>query len=242
MLGTFAILSLLPVLISCAGDGNIHLLEDEIAEALRSCSVPGDDSKETRQRRSEEYGYDEQYADRTPRIDNNSKPETNQYGHERRNTSMKEQIHVLNATDFDYGGYGAGNGGERLVNTVPRPAIGADSGNMTSLNRTRRSEPLLNKPDSDQCLSQCVFANLQVVDSRGIPRESELWARIQGSVTSQQSRAALHDQTRACFQELQSEAEDNGCSYSNKLERCLMLRLADRKTNASGPQPQSGQH
>nr|AVZ44709.1 odorant binding protein 16 [Grapholita molesta] len=241
MLGAFIILTFLPVFISCTGDGNIRILEEEIAEALRSCLVPGNASKETRQRRSEEYGYDEQYTDRTPRIDNNSKPETNQYGHERRNTSMREQIHVLNATDFDYGGYGAGNGGEKLVNTVPRPAINGEYNNMTAANRTRRSEPLLNKIDSDQCLSQCVFANLQVVDSRGIPRESELWARIQASVTSQQSRAALHDQTRACFQELQSEAEDNGCSYSNKLERCLMLRISDRKPNASGPQT-NGQH
>ncbi|CAG9123686.1 unnamed protein product [Plutella xylostella] len=74
------------------------------------------------------------------------------------------------------------------------------------------------------------------VDARGIPREAELWGRIQTSVTSQQSRAALHDQVRACFQELQSEAEDDGCSYSNKLERCLMLRFSDRKPAASTSQ------
>ncbi|KAI8420224.1 hypothetical protein MSG28_008769 [Choristoneura fumiferana] len=232
MLAAIVILALLPVLTTCIGDGNIHLLEDEIEEALRSCSNIGDESKENNQR--SRRSDDEQYSDRTARIDN-AKQDLNQYGHERRNTTgLKDQMHVLNATDYDYGGYGSGSGGEKLVKAVPRPANGGEYGNMTgtgNVNRTRRSEPLLNTPDSDQCLSQCVFANLQVVDSRGIPRESELWNRIQSSLKSQQSRVALHDQTRACFQELQSEAEDNGCLYSNKLERCLMLRLSDRKAS-----------
>lgn len=42
------------------------------------------------------------------------------------------------------------------------------------------------------------------VDTRGIPREAELWNKVQSSVTSQQSRAAMRDQIGACFQELQS--------------------------------------
>ncbi|XP_013187454.1 uncharacterized protein LOC106132555 [Amyelois transitella] len=224
------LLLFLPALVSSAGEGNIRLLEDEVAIALKACTVPDENPNGgSRQRRSEDY----------PRIDNTR--QTNQYGHEKRNASdMREQnISVLNATDYDYGGYGTGNGGEKLITSAPRPAGGVSSNGTTenngdystSSNRTKRSEPLINKPDNDQCLSQCVFANLQVVDTRGIPREAELWNKVQTSVTSQQSRAALRDQIRACFQELQSEAEDNGCSYSNKLERCLMLRFADRKTN-----------
>ncbi|XP_053614362.1 uncharacterized protein LOC128677493 [Plodia interpunctella] len=225
-----ALLLLLPVLVSSVGDGNIRLLEDEVATALKACVLPGEEARGgNRHRRSEDY----------PRIDNTK--QTNQYSHERRNASdMREQnILVLNATDYDYGGYGSGNGGEKLVTSAPRLAgavisnASADINGDYSSNRTRRSEPLINKPDADQCLSQCVFANLQVVDTRGIPRESELWNKVQASVTSQQSRNAMRDQIRACFQELQSEAEDNGCSYSNKLERCLMLRFADRKTDKS---------
>ncbi|KAI5643006.1 hypothetical protein NE865_05047 [Phthorimaea operculella] len=317
----------LPGLVTSSGDGNIKLLEEEVAAAIKACIVPGKEA--ARQRRSENYGYDDQYTDGSPRIDGNTKTDLNQYSHERRNTSdmkeqihytdgspridgntktdlnqysherrntsdmkeqihvlnatdydyggkksklqklstwtysdqqyhtqytdgsaridgnskndlnqysherrnssdMKEQIHVLNATDYDYGGYGAGNQGEKFVNSAPKPAGGGSYNESTSVNRTRRNEPLLDKGDNDQCLSQCVFANLQVVDSRGIPREAELWNKVQGAVTSQQSRTALKDQLRACFQELQSEAEDNGCSYSNKLERCLMLRFSDR--------------
>lgn len=152
MLAAIIILTLLPVLVTCIGDGNIHLLEEEIEEALRSCSNTGDESKENnhRSRRSDDY---EQYSDRTPRIDN-AKQDLNQYGHERRNTTgLNYQMHVLNATDYDYAGYGSGNGGEKLVKAVPRPVNGGDYGNMTgseNVSRTRRSEPLFNTPDPDQ--------------------------------------------------------------------------------------------
>ncbi|XP_035435754.2 odorant-binding protein 59a [Spodoptera frugiperda] len=234
MVGAVALLALLPALVAGAGEGNIKLLEDEVAVALKSCTYPDDitNSKEPaskeRQRRSEDS------YDASPRIDDNVK-EGNRYSHERRiSNDSGDQLMVINATDDDYSGYGSGNMGEKLLTSVPRPASPNNNINKNNTSRTRRNEPLLNRPDSDQCLSQCVFANLQVVDSRGIPREAELWNKVQSAVTSQQSRSALHDQIRACFQELQSEAEDNGCSYSNKLERCLMLRFADRKVDGKG--------
>uniref|UniRef100_A0A2A4JMW8 Uncharacterized protein n=1 Tax=Heliothis virescens TaxID=7102 RepID=A0A2A4JMW8_HELVI len=243
MVSAVVLLTLFPAWVSCAGEGNIKLLEDEVAVALKSCSYPDDipSSKESvakdRQRRS-----DNSY-DGSPRIDDNMK-QGSRYSHERRNTSDigdQLQVQVINATSDDYDGYGSGDMGEKLLTSKPRPASATNKANMRN-NRTRRSEPLL-KPETDQCLSQCVFANLQVVDTRGIPREAELWNKVQSSVTSQQSRSALHDQIRACFQELQSEAEDNGCSYSNKLERCLMLRFADRKVDgkASTQKPASAE-
>ncbi|XP_021190542.3 uncharacterized protein LOC110376403 [Helicoverpa armigera] len=240
MVSAVVLLTLLPAWVSCAGEGNIKLLEDEVAVALKSCSYPDDipSSKESapkdRQRRS-----DDSY-DGSPRIDDNMK-QGSRYSHERRNTNDSgDQLQVINATNDDYDGYGSGDTGEKLLTSMPRPASANNKANMRNHSRTRRSEPLL-KPETDQCLSQCVFANLQVVDTRGIPREAELWNKVQSSVTSQQSRSALHDQIRACFQELQSEAEDNGCSYSNKLERCLMLRFADRKVDgkASTQKPAS---
>lgn len=107
------------------------------------------------QRRSDEYNYgDDQRGDKSPRID--GKPDPNQYGHERRNTSdIKDQIHVLNATDFNYEGYGAGNSGEKYVNSIPRPANGGsynDTNYNRTMNRTKRNEPLLNKDDGDKVL------------------------------------------------------------------------------------------
>ncbi|KAL0820566.1 hypothetical protein ABMA28_006414 [Loxostege sticticalis] len=195
-------LSLVPALVKCSGEGNIRLLEEEVATAMKACAVPSEDPKDAanqRQRRSEDY----------PSVDNNdNNTGQNVYSYERRVLNLsdvRDQMYILNSTDYDYVGYGAGSAGEKYLLTVPRPASGRSYyGNSSdNANRTRRSEPLL-KPESNQCLSQCIFANLQVVDSKGIPREAELWGKVQSSVTSQQSRAALRDQIRACFQELQS--------------------------------------
>lgn len=145
------LLTLLPAWVTCSGEGNIRLLEDEVAVALKACSYPEDTistkdpvSKE-RQRRSDDV-YDD-----SPRIDDNMK-QGNQYSHERRNTDdSQDQLQVINATDFDYDGYGSGNMGEKLLKSVPRPAVRNNS-SMNNTTRKRRSEPLLNKPESDQVL------------------------------------------------------------------------------------------
>ncbi|XP_045501581.1 uncharacterized protein LOC123698845 [Colias croceus] len=228
---------LLTALVSCTGEGNIHLMEEDIEEAIRSCSINTERFKNNKYGKRSRRSNNESY----PRIDSNMKQESNIYDHERRNTTERNQIHVLNGTDYDYLGYGAGDKGEKLIKTIPRPALGKNynSSNDIRSYRNKRSESFLGTDDSDQCLSQCVFANLQTVDSKGIPREAELWNKIQTSVNSQQSRTLLRDQLRSCFQELQTESEENGCSYSNKLDRCLMLRLTDRQSFIASKNNQS---
>ncbi|KAL4714952.1 hypothetical protein ACJJTC_003103 [Scirpophaga incertulas] len=180
----FVIILSLPTFITCSGDGNIHLLAEEVAVAIKACVIPSETSKDNnanqRQRRSEDY----------PRIDNATKSQ-NQYSHVRRNgTDIKDEMLVLNATDYDYGGNGSGNGAEKFVSSVPRPAAANVNNTDVNLNRTRRSEPLLNKPDVDQCLSQCVFANLQVVDTRGIPEKRNYGIRY--NPQSPHSNRELH--------------------------------------------------
>ncbi|XP_023942542.2 uncharacterized protein LOC112049039 [Bicyclus anynana] len=225
------LLLVLPVLASCSNDGNIHLLEEDIAIALRNCYL-NHEVKQTKEAKRQRRTSDD-YEDPLPRIDSQINPEINQYDHERRNTTYK--MHVLNNSS-GYPDYGIRDGEEKLINLKPT-SHGNKMHNASTYNRyinstrVKRNEPLMNKDDNDQCLSQCVFANLQVVDSRGIPREAELWNKIQTAVTSQQSRTLLKDQIHSCFQELQSESEDNGCYYSSKLESCLMLRFSDRIRN-----------
>ncbi|XP_061384039.1 uncharacterized protein LOC116771793 isoform X2 [Danaus plexippus] len=191
----------------CLGEGNFHLMEEEISNALQDCSQLNDKLNikvniEKRQRRHNDFRY---YAFR---IDANSKQEINQY---------------------PYAGIE-----EDLINSGNRQTIDDDrKSNLKQQRRFKRNEPLVSKDDVDKCLSQCVFANLQVVDSKGIPREAMLWNKIQSSVTSEQSETLMREQIRSCFQELQSESEDNGCVYSNRLERCLMLHISDRKRNST---------
>lgn len=141
------VLTLLPTLVLSSGDGNILLLEDEVAIALKTCSEGENPSRDTqKQKRSADAG--------SPRIDGGNSQGLNQYSHERRNmTGERDQMFVINATDYDYD-YGSGNGGENVVISM---AKAADEGsypnvdpNGNTLNRTRRSEPLLNKEDNDQ--------------------------------------------------------------------------------------------
>ncbi|VVD04425.1 unnamed protein product [Leptidea sinapis] len=164
------------------------------------------------------------YYDQKPRIDSISNVDSNQYSHERRNLSDSNQIHVLNGTDYDYVGFGAGDVGEKYLKTIPRPALGYNKNTTDSnisLYRSKRSDNLMGTVDSDQ------------VDSRGIPSEAKLWNLIQTSVNSQQSRALIRDQVRTCFQQQETDSEYNGCSYSNKIEKCMMLRLTERKNTNS---------
>ena len=151
MVGAVVLFTLLPVWVACSGEGNIKLLEDEVAVALKACTYPDDTvlpkepvSKE-RQRRSDDESYDG-----SPRIDSNMKG-GQRYSHERRNNNDSgDQMSIINATDYDYEGYGTGSMGEKLLTSIPRPAAVNNNINNNNTSRTRRSEPLLNKPDTDQ--------------------------------------------------------------------------------------------
>ncbi|OWR53959.1 hypothetical protein KGM_208339 [Danaus plexippus plexippus] len=209
-------------------------MEEEISNALQDCSQLNDKLNikvniEKRQRRHNDFRY---YAFR---IDANSKQEINQYNHERRNTSTENDKNINgNDSGINFSRYPYGGIEEDLINSGNRQTIDDDrKSNLKQQSRFKRNEPLVSKDDVDKCLSQCVFANLQVVDSKGIPREAMLWNKIQSSVTSEQSETLMREQIRSCFQELQSESEDNGCVYSNRLERCLMLHISDRNRNST---------
>ncbi|CAB3234924.1 unnamed protein product [Arctia plantaginis] len=151
MVGTVILLSLLSSLVTCSGEGNIRILEDEIAVALRACTYPNDNTNQKevnkkRQRRSENLD------DVSPKIDDNTK-QFNHYNQEKRNSDRRDQIHVLHATDYNNEGYGSGNVGERLLTSVPKSAIsGSGNGHRSAANtdKTKRSDPLLNTADTDQ--------------------------------------------------------------------------------------------
>lgn len=164
MVGFALLLIFLPELVSSAGEGNIQLLENEVAVAIKACLVPNGDpnASNNRQRRSEDYS----------RID--STRQTNQYGHERRNISdfREQNISILNATDYDYSGYSNGSGGEKLLTSVPHPArhysTNASMDNSIT-NRTKRSELLLANSDSDQvsfCRNIGWLENLLIVGAK----------------------------------------------------------------------------
>ena len=151
---------MLPTLALCSGEGNIHLLEEEVASALKSClqiqDIYGKESVK-RQRRADVYSNNE----RTPRIDNTNK-EINPYNHVRRNDSFQNKIHVLNDTDYDYLGFKSGDGDEKYIKSVPKPALNnANKKHVNGSNkRIRRNEPLLSKDDNDQVTRLEIIKNI----------------------------------------------------------------------------------
>lgn len=146
----FVVLTL-PTLALCSGDGNIHLLEEEIAAALKSClQIQEIYSKENikRLRRAADTFSSKH---RSPRIDDTNQ-EINPYNHVRRNDSFENQIYILNDTDYDYMGYKEGDKGEKFIKNVPKHALNKTNKNYNNASnkRVRRNEPLLSKYDSDQ--------------------------------------------------------------------------------------------
>lgn len=141
MLGAVIIFVLLPSFISCSGDGNIRILEDEIANALQTCvDVDKDGIQNQRQRRSN----DDHYVDK-PLIDDNLKTEPNQYGHEKRNTdNTSSHVNVSNTTENDYKRYGIEDTRTQIFTSV------LSNDTSMNLNRKRRDNRLLNKVDPDQ--------------------------------------------------------------------------------------------
>lgn len=136
--------------IESSGDGNIHLLEDEIAVAMKACVLPTKSNQKLK--RSTDYNY--RYKKRGGGGIDNTEKTSNLYDHERRNTSdLGDEISVLNGTDYDYEGYGSGDAGEKLLESVPRQA-----GSGTNATRVKRGDPLVAKPDGDQVVK--LFRNL----------------------------------------------------------------------------------
>lgn len=138
----------LPVLTSCSNDGNIHLLEEEVADALRTCQI-NDRANQTvnRHRRTSNV-----YQDPSPRIDANSKQDTNQYDHERRNTSFVKTKNGFNGSNFEYD-FEAADGEANYVYKIPKHAHRSDNANTSNYDanstRTKRNEPLISKDSNE---------------------------------------------------------------------------------------------
>lgn len=143
MTWTISIVSVLSVLsfVSGSGDGNIHILKEEVSEALRSCSleVNQKDGNIKRYRRYEEND------NVPPRIDANSKQDKNQYNHERRHLNFSDQMDITNGSDVNNLD-DVGNKNLKVSQAI------SNSYNKTnsSIARHRRNERLLGNDDADQ--------------------------------------------------------------------------------------------
>lgn len=132
-----------PTLVLCSGEGNIHLLENEVAAVLKACitdNINRNYSNAKRNRRSNS-NYDitkpNQY-DCTKNITDNVSVKIN-------TVQINNDSSIKNSTDDDQS---------------------RASFNYTDMktNRTRRSEPLFNRPDTDQVK----FKGLELTEPKSI--------------------------------------------------------------------------
>lgn len=135
---------ILPALVICSNKGNIHLLEEDIAEAIRACTHNDSEQIVKRYNRSNRnmsnyYQY--------PHIDN--KKNSNPYHHERRNTSdMMTPNNVTSISDNDL--FGFVNEYENQNNTGRTNFGNNNNNNNTFKRRNKRDEYQLNKNEDDQ--------------------------------------------------------------------------------------------
>lgn len=75
MLAAVVLIALLPTLVRCSGDGNIKLLAEEVAQAIKACEVSDNATP------SKDVPRHKRFADNSPRIDDadSSRQISNQY-------------------------------------------------------------------------------------------------------------------------------------------------------------------
>ncbi|XP_060528340.1 GATA zinc finger domain-containing protein 14-like [Cylas formicarius] len=80
--------------------------------------------------------------------------------------------------------------------------------------------------NNDQCISQCVFAHLQILDDYRSPSETMFVKWIQDHYKeSDAERVDTLRHVRRCFARLTSTDIEDGCEFSSRLSECLNLSL-----------------
>ncbi|XP_017771862.1 PREDICTED: putative uncharacterized protein DDB_G0286751 isoform X2 [Nicrophorus vespilloides] len=95
-------------------------------------------------------------------------------------------------------------------------------------NRTEENARTKRHNDDDfQCLSQCVFGYLGMLDDDRVPSETELTKFIQNSVQNSSKRMQAIRDARRCFATLSASDTEDGCKFSKLLGNCLKLEIPD---------------
>lgn len=98
-------------------------------------------------------------------------------------------------------------------------------GRLMAMNTLRREK---RQKNTEQCMSQCVFGYLEMLDNNRIPAETEVIKYFQNKIQNNTERMRLIKLARKCFAKLSTteiaENED-GCQFSKDLARCLQIEI-----------------
>ncbi|XP_068896019.1 insoluble matrix shell protein 4-like isoform X2 [Tenebrio molitor] len=115
-------------------------------------------------------------------------------------------------------GYGFGN-----VGNMRRGVSGPGYTRNFDINlRAKRSN---NDDDDSQCVSQCVFGYLEVLDDNRVPSETLVIKWLQDHLSNDMKRIRALREARRCFGRLSTSDTDDGCEFSQSLSKCLNLEL-----------------
>ncbi|XP_050506988.1 odorant-binding protein 59a [Diabrotica virgifera virgifera] len=92
-------------------------------------------------------------------------------------------------------------------------------GTDTDSNTTEEPD---NGDSNEACLIQCVFTNMDLMDTNGMPDHSKLLEGLLKTATSRELRNFFQDTVDECYQELNEGNKMDSCSFSTKLVKCLV--------------------
>ncbi|GLV40660.1 hypothetical protein CBL_04463 [Carabus blaptoides fortunei] len=90
--------------------------------------------------------------------------------------------------------------------------------------RKSNKKPMKNDSD-EECVSQCVFNNMDIMEDDGIPSESAMIKWAQDKIKNDKMKSAAVKEIRKCFGTLATSDGDNSCQFATSLASCLHLDL-----------------
>ncbi|KAB0803404.1 hypothetical protein PPYR_00374 [Photinus pyralis] len=81
--------------------------------------------------------------------------------------------------------------------------------------------------DDDQCLIQCLFEYLEVLDENQSPSEFALIKWFQENTPQNEKRIKAIREIRRCFGHTAATDDGDGCDYSKSLLKCLNLEIEE---------------
>ncbi|GJQ79108.1 hypothetical protein Trydic_g5363 [Trypoxylus dichotomus] len=81
------------------------------------------------------------------------------------------------------------------------------------------------KREGDNCVAQCIFGYMELLDENNIPSESATIKFLQDHTGNDRKRLKLVRDSRRCFAKLATTENEDECALSKALAKCLRLNM-----------------
>nr|AKI84377.1 OBP19 [Holotrichia parallela] len=101
---------------------------------------------------------------------------------------------------------------------------GVKDESMLNNNSMRNGDDLNNTEITNNCVVQCVFKQLGMIDSSGYPDHGKISESLVRGAENRELKDFLQDSTNECFQMMEQEEHVDSCYFSTQLVKCLAER------------------